>query len=208
MKNNTVLMATLPVQFRPCLVEEDGMMLLTQLQDSQAQFGLHQPYRKLAKHLHIAGTFSRQNWMGLRWPRPSNLPLGPLRLLRKEMFTEASTDMPNQGARFVACTAALHRHTCLGTSSETSTSGAVCILSTKTETIKQKRTCLPDLDLPASPTRKQKQGRKALKQKQTCLTFTLTFRTSTFPQTQEKTEVQAERLKESVRAGKHGLVNR
>ena len=130
-------------------------------------------------------------------------------LLRKEMFTEASTDMPNQDARFVACTAELHRQppararditesaphlhvTCLGTSSETSTSGAVCILSTKTEKNKQKRTCpylpnlhldLPDLDLPASPTRKQEQRRKTQKQKQT--TFTLTFRTSTFQQTQE-----------------------
>ena len=85
-------------------------MRLIQLHDFQAQFGLHQPYRKLAKHLQIAGTFSRQNWMGLRWPRPCSLPLGPLRLLRKEMFTEASTDMPNQDARFVACTAELHRH--------------------------------------------------------------------------------------------------
>ena len=84
-------------------------MRLIQLHDFQAQFGLHQPYRKLAKHLQIAGTFSRQNWMGLRWPRPCSLPLGPLRLLRKEMFTEASTDMPNQDARFVACTAELHR---------------------------------------------------------------------------------------------------
>ena len=31
-------------------------------------------------NLQIAGTFSRQNWMGLRWPRPSSLPLGPLQL--------------------------------------------------------------------------------------------------------------------------------
>ena len=106
---------------RPSLVEKDGMMPLIRLHDFQAQFGLHQPYRNLAKHLQIAGTFSRQNWMGLRWPRPSSLPLGPLRLLRNEIFTKASSDMANQDARFVACTAELHRHTDTQTQRHTDT---------------------------------------------------------------------------------------
>ena len=213
-------------------------MPLIRLHDFQAQFGLHQPSRKLAKHLQIAGTFSRQNWMGLRWPRPSSLPLGPLRLLRNEIFTEASTDMPNQDARFVACTAELHRQppagarnitesaphlhvTCMGTSSKTSTSGAVRILSTNTEKSNKNvpaLTCLTftltfqTSTFQQAPQEKQKQRRRrrrAQKHKQTCQTFTLTFLPDLdHPANPRKTEVEAERLKEPIRAGRHGLANR
>ena len=169
---------------RPSFAEEDGMMRLIRLPDFQAQFGLHQPYRKLAKPLQIAGTFSRQNWMGLRWSRPSSLPLGPhcyeMKCLRQQAQTclikmrdlshvqQSYTDSPQRGQRHYRKCTSLARHLLGNVFRNKHLRSRLHIVDKYSKN--------PNKNVPAL----------------TCLTFTLTFQTSTFQQAPQENKNKEE----------------